>query len=512
MPDPVPHMSSETFRRVGHELVDWVASYLETVGERRITPGVEPGEVAGKVPFSPPEKGEGDWDAIVGDLDRVILPGMTHWQHPGFFGYFPCNASGPAILAELVSAGLGAQGMLWSTGPAVTELETRMLDWLAEAFGLPACFRSDADNHGRLGGGVIQGTASEGALAALVAGRDRCRRALAGARPAPDHNAPDPVFTCYTSEQSHSSIVKAAMVASVARSADDRERVRLVPTDDQLRMDAGALASMMREDVARGRVPAFVAATLGTTGTGAFDPVRAIAEAVRAQAHPEAGSPWLHVDAAWSGAALVCPEHRGMLDGVEQADSLCVNPHKWLLTNFDCDLFWTRDRRSLTGAMSITPEYLRNAASEGGRVIDYRDWHVPLGRRFRALKLWFVVRHYGLAGLRAHIAAHVDLAAKLEARLHADERFELPLPRSLSLVTFRCRAGDDATRALLERINATGEAFLTHTVAPTPERDGTRRASYLARVAIGGTQTDARAAERLWTLIDTHAPRAETTA
>lgn len=482
--------------------VDWIASYWSSLDDRAVTPDVSPGEVASKLPLSPPTSGGESWDAIVRDLDSIVLPGLTHWQHPRFFGYFPCNASGPAVLAELVSAGLGAQGMLWSTGPAVTELETRMLDWMGEAFGLPSSFRSDFAEGGRRGGGVIQGTASEGALAAMVAGRDRCRRRLNAAGVLDDDR--DPVFVCYTSAQSHSSILKAAMVAGIARSADDSARVRLVPTDRQLRMDASALALMMREDLDRGRIPAFVAPTVGTTGVGAFDPIDAIAEVVRTHAHPVAGPAWMHVDAAWAGAAWVCPEFRATQRGIEHADSLCINPHKWLLTNFDCDLFWTSDRDSLTGAMSVTPEYLRNPASESGSVIDYRDWHVPLGRRFRALKLWFVLRHYGIEGLQNFIRGHVAIAEALETRLRADARFDVPIARSLSLVTFRCRAGDDATRELLERLNATREVFCTHTVAPISNADAKAEPTYLIRVAIGAATTTLPDADHLWALIDKH--------
>jgi len=408
---------------------------------------------------------------------------MTHWQSPNFFAYFPCNASGPAILGELVSAGLGAQGMLWQSGPGCTELEMRTLDWMAEAVGLPDRFTFRSPE----GGGSIQGTASEATLVSLIAARARARRTAGGA----------PV-TIYASTQAHSSFAKAAMVAGLASGPDDHEAVRLIETDDDLAMDPAALERAIRADLDAGHIPSFVLATIGTTGTTAIDPLGPIADAID-RACAESPRPWLHVDAAYAGSALVCPEFRWMSEGVERADSFCFNPHKWLLTNFDCDLFWTRDRRALTDALSITPEYLRNAATESGGVIDYRDWQIPLGRRFRALKLWFVMRHYGLEGLRAHIREGVRLAELFESWVAGDERFELAAKRTLSLVCFRLRAGDAATRDMLDRVNATGRAFLTHAALP----DG----QVIARMAIGATATRERHVREAWALISAEAER-----
>ena len=475
-----PHMSPEEFREAGHRLVDWIAGFMRTVEDMPVLAQTRPGDLLARLPKHPPEEpgGPGAWDDIVRDLDELILPAMTHWQSPNFFGYFPCNASGPAILGELVGAGLGAQGMLWQSGPACTELEMRTLDWMGEAIGLPDTFTSRSPD----GGGSIQGTASEATLVALVAARARARR-TAGA---------DTPLTAYASTQAHSSFIKAAMIAGLADGPDDRRAVRMIETDAGLAMNPDALGRALRADRDAGRVPCFVLATVGTTGTTAIDPLTPIAVVID-RACDGGPRPWLHVDAAYAGSALVCPEFRWMSEGVERADSFCFNPHKWLLTNFDCDLLWTRDRRALTDALSVTPEYLRNAASESGGVIDYRDWQIPLGRRFRALKLWFVMRHYGIEGLRTHIRDGVRLASLVESWILSDERFEPAAKRSLSLVCFRLRAGDAPTRALLDRVNATGRAFLTHATLP----DG----RLFARMAIGATATRERHVRGAWALI-----------
>ncbi len=494
--EQIPHMSPDEFAALGHRMVDWIADYWRQVERYPVLSRVKPGEVRAKVPEHPPARGfEGSasvsgWDSIFRDLDEIVLPGITHWQSPNFFAYFPANASGPAVLGELLSAGLGVQGMLWATSPACTELETRVLDWLGEMIGLPAAFLSTSER----GGGVIQGTASEATLVAMLAAKQR----IGGVGP----------LVVYTSTQAHSSIIKAAMIAGIASGPLDREHVRLIEVDDQYRMRPEALERAMREDVAAGKRPFFVCATVGTTSSGAVDSVREIAEAVRAAellAKPPRPSPkeegaWIHVDAAWAGAACVCPEFRAMLAGIERADSIAFNPHKWLLTNFDCNCFWTRDRKALTNALSVTPEYLRNAASDSGQVIDYRDWQVPLGRRFRSLKLWFVIRHYGVEGLRAYVREHVRLAVLFEEWLRADQRFELAAPRSLSLVCFRLRgegeAADAKNRQLLERINASGRAYLTHTVLPI--RGGSR---VVLRMAIGAAQTKEEHVREAWDLI-----------
>lgn len=503
------HMSAKAFREQGHRLVDFLADYLESSPERGGVEGypvlsrVRPGEVLGKLPKSAPERGE-EWGSILADAigrEGPIMPGITHWQHPGFFGFFPANTTFPAILGDLLSSGLGVQGMLWMTSPACTELETRVLDWVAEMLGLPGEFRSDGT-----GGGVIQGTASEAVLTAMVSARRRMleRRPELGA----DR------LTYYTSTQAHSSVVKAAMIAGIARTPEDRSRLRLVEVDRLGAMRLDELERLMREDVRAGLVPCFVCGTIGTTATTAVDDLLGIAGVIEREAKGAGG--WLHVDAAYSGAALICPEMRWMSRGLERADSFCFNPHKWMLTTFDCDCFYVRDRGELVRAMSITPSYLRNAASDSGEVIDYRDRQVPLGRRFRALKLWFVIRHYGQEGLRAYIRGHVRLAEKFEGWVRGNERFELASVRTAALVCFRLRGdgawsapeSDRRNKLLAERLNATGKVYLTPTVLPETMcvgEDGRARGGTILRMAIGAVSTRERHVEEAWGLIREHA-------
>jgi aromatic-L-amino-acid decarboxylase len=466
-----PHMSAEEFRKYGHEVVDWIAAYYERVESLPVRSEVEPGAIRALLPAHPPQTGEG-FDAILADLDRVIVPGLTHWQHPSFFGYFPANSSGPGVLGDLLASGLGVQGMLWSTSPAATELETHVLDWLAELLDLPARLRSTS-----AGGGVIQHSASDAVLVALLAALHRVsggateRGGVGTGR-----------YTVYTSHQTHSAVEKACRVAGLG--SDALRKLDVDPTTMAAR--AEHLRARLEADRAAGFTPVMVVASIGATGTGAIDPVGELT----ALAH-EHGA-WLHVDAAWAGVAAVCPELRWINAGVEEVDSYDTNPHKWLLTNFDCSAMWVADRAALIGALSIMPEFLRNAATESGAVIDYRDWHVPLGRRFRALKLWTVIRWYGAEGLRAHIRSHVAMAQEFAARVAADDRFELVAPHPLALVTFRLRAGDDATKALLERANATGRVFLTHTQV---------NGALAVRMAIGGVRTEPRHVEEAWRLL-----------
>jgi aromatic-L-amino-acid decarboxylase len=461
-------MTPDEFRRHGHAVVDWIADYYERIESFPVLSQVAPGEVRAGLPEHPPEHGE-PFEHVLRDLDETILPGITHWQHPSFFAYFPANTSGPAILGDLLSSGLGVQGMLWATSPAATELETHVLDWLAELLDLPARFRSTGT-----GGGVIQHTASDAALVALLAA---LHRVSAGATEHEGVGAGR--FAVYTSVQTHSSIEKACRIAGLGAHA-----LRKIDVDPHtLAARPDHLRSLIEADRAAGCTPALIVASVGATGTGAVDPVR---EFVPIAA--EAGA-WLHVDAAWAGVAAVAPELRWLNDGLDGVDSYATNPHKWLLTTFDCDAFWVADRTALLGALSILPEYLRNAATESGAVIDYRDWHVPLGRRFRALKLWAVIRWYGAEGLREHIRKHVELAQHFAAQVAADDRFELVAPHPLALVSFRLRAGEDATLALMHRINQSGEAYLTHTSV---------NGQAALRVAIGAPLTEQRHVDALW--------------
>jgi aromatic-L-amino-acid decarboxylase len=362
--------------------------------------------------------------------------------------------------------------MLWVSSPACTELEAHMLDWLVSLLGLPQRFLSTGQ-----GGGVIQDTASSASLCALLAARERAT----GFRTSEQGLPGGGVLTAYASAQAHSSIEKAVGIAGIGR-----RHLRLIDVDEQFALRPEALAGAITADRRAGHTPCFVCATVGTTASTAIDPVPAIAE-ICAREHV-----WLHVDAAHAGSAAVCPELRWIHAGVEGADSYCFNPHKWLLTNFDCDCLYVADRAALIGALGVNPEYLRNAPSAAGAVTDYRDWQIPLGRRFRALKLWFVLRHYGAAGLRAHIRQHLELARQFAGWVEADERFALAAPVPLNLVCFRHTGGDAATQRILDGVNASGRAYLTH--ARLDDR-------LVIRVAIGGTWTGRRHVEGLWKLI-----------
>lgn len=448
LPEAPGHMSPEEFRRHGHALVDWIADYWTKIGGLPVGHSVAPGEVFASLPTAAPEGGE-PMEAILADVDRVVMPGIVHWQHPRFYGYFPSSTSPPSVLADLLTAGLGVQGMLWATSPACTELETVTLDWLARLLGLPEEFTS-----GSTGGGVIMDAASSATLVAVVAA---LHRADPGWR---DHGVTRR-YAVYSSVEAHSAINKAVRIAGLGEDA-----VRAVRTDPRtLAMDPADLAERIAADRAAGVVPLLVLATVGTTSTTAVDPLPAIGPIAA-----EAGA-WLHVDAAYAGVSAICPEFRWVHEGLEYADSYCTNPHKWLLVGFDCDTFYVRDRRALTGALGVLPEYLRNAATESGEVIDYRDWQIPLGRRFRSLKLWFVLRWYGAEGLRAHVRHTVAMAQDLAARIAADDRFTIVAPHPFGLVCFRLadRPGespadaDARTADLHQRLNASGELHLTHT-------------------------------------------------
>ena len=459
-------MSPDEFRRYGNEIVEWVASYMEQVGDYDIIPDVQPGDIRAMLPATAPEQPE-PFEAVVRDLDEIIMPGVTHWQSPGWFAYFPANVSGPSILGELVSAGLGVQGMMWSTSPAATELEEVIVDWLVDLLDLPSGWKTAGP-----GGGVIQMSASDSTHTALVV----ARHAAATRAPAED-------MVVYASQQAHSSVEKGARVAGFGH-------VRLIAVDEAYAMDPVALRDAVAADIGAGLAPVVVVSAVGTTGTTAVDPVAEIGAIARDHGL------WHHVDAAYAGTAMICPEFRHHQAGLDTVDSYTFNPHKWMFTNFDCSLFYVADRRPLLEALSILPPYLRNEASESGEVIDYRDWHVPLGRRFRALKLWFVLRWYGAEGIRHHVREHVRLARELAAKIEADARFEIVAPVPFGLVCFRHVGGNDATDALVTAINASGDVFLT------PSQLGD--ASYL-RVSIGQTGTRAEHVERLWSLIDENA-------
>lgn len=463
-------MDHETFRRHGHELIDWIADYHRGIESRPVQSTVAPGSVRASLPHAPPQHGE-PFAEILADIDRVVMPGITHWQSPSWFGYFPANISYPGILGDLLSSGLGVQGMSWATAPACTEVETHVLDWLADMLGLPDRFRSTGP-----GGGVLHDTASSAVLCAMLAARERATNGRS------NRTGCDVPLVAYTSTQAHSSVAKAAGIAGIGR-----DTLRLVEVDAAFAMDPESLDRRITADIAAGLVPFFVCATVGTTASNAMDPVRAIGEVCARHGL------WLHVDAAMSGTAALCEEFRWIHDGLELADSYCVNPHKWMLTNFDCSAFWVADRHWLLEALSILPEYLRTKATESGAVIDYRDWQVPLGRRFRALKLWFVIRSYGIGALQAMVREHVRLAQAFAARVGESPLFELAAPVPLNLVCFRLADGsDDDNRALLERINATGQLFVSH---------GAPDGRYTLRFCVGQARTEQRHVDAAWETI-----------
>ena len=472
------HMDKETFRRHGHAVIDWIADFLhDRVEELPVMSEAAPGEIRAMLPDAPPVAGE-PFERMLADVDRVVVPGLTNWQHPNWHGYFPANISGPAILGDLLSSGLGVQGMLWSTSPACTEVETKVLDWMADLLDLPACFRSEPGP----GCGVIQDTASSASFVTLLAARERAtgwRSNQSGLHSVDDR------LVAYTSDQAHSSIAKAAKMAGIGE-----DNLRTVAVDEAFAMRPDALRRAVESDLAEGLRPFFVCATVGTTSSVAIDPVAAIAPIAR-----EHGL-WLHVDAAYAGSAAVCPEFRGMHDGLEHADSYTFNPHKWLFTNFDCNCTWVRDRDPLVRTLTVMPEYLKNAATDSGQVIDYRDWQVPLGRRFRALKLWFVLRHYGVDGLQSLIRHHVRLAERFAELVRGHPRLECTVPRSLALVCFHHVDGDEATRAMLEGCNETGRMYMSHT------RLGDR---YVARMSIGQWRVEDRHVDEAWSIISEQA-------
>jgi aromatic-L-amino-acid decarboxylase len=458
-------VTPDEFRLAGRQLVDLVAEYLETLESRPVSAAVKPGDVRAQLPEHPPAEPEAI-EAVIADLHDIVIPGLTHWQHPSFFGYFPANTSYPSILADLVTAGLGVQGMSWVTSPAATEVETLMLDWMHELLGLPDRFHSRSPR----GGTVIQGSASEATLVAVLSARQR-----AGV---PAHQQ-----VAYATSQAHSSVEKDVRIAALGH-------LRTVPHDPSFAMRAPALAEMVAADRAAGLTPSFVCSTHGTTSSLAFDPTPAIGEICAAEGM------WLHVDAAMSGIAALADEHRWVNAGLDVADSYVTDAHKWLGVGFDASLYWTADRASLLGALSILPEYLRSAAADSG-AIDYRDWQIPLGRRFRALKLWFLLRLEGVESLREMIRFQVGLTQELAGWVHDDERFEVVAPHSLNLLCIAMRdddadRGNARTEALIEAANASGEALFTRTVL-----DG----RVVLRFSIGSNRTRREHVAKAWALL-----------
>jgi aromatic-L-amino-acid/L-tryptophan decarboxylase len=456
-------VGTDEFRAAAHRAVDWIGDYLDTIRERPVLSRVAPGDIRRGLPAVPPEQGE-RLEAIFEDFERLVLPGVTHWNHPRFFAYFGITGSTPGILAELLIAALNVNGMLWLTSPSVTEVEEVACDWLRQAIGLPEGFS-----------GVINDTASSSTLYALAAAREAVNgidvrgHGMAGVR-----------LRMYTSEESHSSVEKAGMVLGIGQ-----ENVVKVKTDAAFRMDPGELERAIARDREHGLTPFAVVATVGTTSVTAVDPVPAIADIC------EAEKLWLHVDAAYGGAAAVLDSHRWVLAGCDRADSLVVNPHKWLFTPIDCSVLYCRREEVLKQAFSLTPAYLTTTQSEAG-VRNLMDYGASLGRRFRGLKLWFVLRAFGIEGARARIASHIDMARQLRGWIEADADFEVLAPTHFSTVVFRHRGGDAENERIYEAVNNSGEAFISHTDV---------RGRYALRIAIGNLRTQLDDVRAVWDLI-----------
>jgi aromatic-L-amino-acid/L-tryptophan decarboxylase len=437
-------MDPEQFRRHGHDVVDWIADYLRDVDQYPVLPDCSPGDISSQLPSTAPAKGE-SMDTILADFREIIMPGVTHWNHPRFFAYFNANNSGPSILGEMLSAALGVNAMVWQSCPAATELEEVVMVWLRDLIGLSKSFT-----------GVIQDTASTSTICALLCARERAtqfRFNAAGAAGEPQAGA----LRIYTSREAHSSVVKGARIAGLGG-----DNVVLIDVDEQFAMKPEALIGCIEADVAAGKRPCCVVATIGTTSSTAIDPLEPIA------AVAERFGLWLHVDAAHAGSAAILPEKRSIFTGIEQADSYVFNPHKWLFTNFDCSAYFCRDTRLLRSVFSITPEYLKTGADD--QATNYRDWGIPLGRRFRALKLWFVLRYFGRHGLREKIAGHLALTEECRGWIEDHPNFEILAPVPFNTICFRFNPGgledsqlDGINHSLMDELNATGTLFLTHT-------------------------------------------------
>ena len=454
----------DAFRKNGYALVDWIADYLAALEQRPVREPVKPGDVRAQLPATAPERPE-PFSAVLADLDQVIVPALAHWQHPGWLAYFPAMASPASVLGELAAAGIGAQGMLWSSAPAVTELENHVLDWLVDLMDLPQSWKTTST-----GGGVLTSGASTSTLIALISAREKCRN-LTGASVEQ--------MVVYASSHAHSSVEKGARLAGI-------RRVRLLDVDRDFALNPEALARAVSQDLNKGLFPAAVISALGTTGTTAIDPVHRVGDIA---AHHQI---WHHVDAAYAGSAMICEEFRHHLDGVELVDSYTFNPHKWLATNLDCSVLWVADRRPLIEAMRIEPPYLRNDASDSGQVIDYRNWDISLGRPFRALKLWFVLRAQGAEGLRTLIRRHTHWASCLSERIDDHPRLQRIAPTPFALVSFIHTDGDAATRTLASAINDSGRFFVT-----VSEIEGR---PYI-RIAIGSIWTTRQHIDLLWEFI-----------
>ena len=462
------HMKTDEFKKQGYKVIDWLADYYEHVEEYPVLSQVEPGDIRSKLPEKAPNTGRAH-DEILNDIN-ILMPGITHWQSPNFHAFFPCATSGPAILGDLISTGLGVNGMSWATSPACTELETHILDWLVDMMDLPVKFKSNSK-----GGGVIQDTASSASLVALLCSREKASNGRT------NENGSNGDFIAYTSSQAHSSIEKAVKIAGIGKN-----NMRMVDVDQNFSMDSSHLRQLIEKDISNGLKPIFVCATVGTTSSTAIDPVNEIGKICK-----EFGI-WLHVDAAMAGPAALCKEYRFINDGLNYADSYNFNPHKWMLTSFDCSIFYVADRYQLINTMSILPEYLKNKTSTSESVFDLRDWGIPLGRRFRALKLWHVINYYGVSGLQEFIRTHMENTKILRSWIEMEKDFEIVTPTPLTLICFRHTKGNNFTEKLLNTINESGKAYMTHTKLND---------QYIIRFSVGQTSTTIDHLKETWNYI-----------
>ncbi|XP_019225726.1 PREDICTED: tyrosine decarboxylase 1 isoform X1 [Nicotiana attenuata] len=476
-------MDAEQLREYGHKMVDFIADYYKNIDNFPVLSQVQPGYLRKLLPETAPAHSE-TLQEVLEDVQTKILPGVTHWQSPDYFAYFPSNSSVAGFLGEMLSAGINMVGFSWITSPAATELEMIVLDWLAKALKLPDEFLSTGQ-----GGGVIQGTASEAVLVVLLAARDKVLRRV----------GKDAIgkLVVYCSDQTHSALQKACQIGGIH--PENFRMLKAVSCRDYA-LSPDALSEAVSHDLATGLIPFFFCATvrriekrryhIGTTSSTAVDPLLALGKITKSN------SMWFHVDAAYAGSACICPEFRHYIDGVEEADSFNMNAHKWFLTNFDCSALWVKDRSALIQSLSTNPEYLKNKASQGNLVVDYKDWQIPLGRRFRSLKLWMVLRLYGLEKLQAYIRNHIELARRFEELVAQDQRFEIVTPRKFSLVCFRLRPpqsnedyANKLNHDLLDAVNSTGKLFISHTVLSN---------RYILRFAVGAPLTEERHILAAW--------------
>ncbi|XP_073988427.1 aromatic-L-amino-acid decarboxylase-like isoform X2 [Rhodnius prolixus] len=472
-------MDSEEFKKFAKEAIDYIVDYNENVRERTVLPNVQPGYLSRLIPREVPENPE-HWTQIIPDIERLIMPGITHWHSPMFNAYFPAGQSYPSIVGDILSAGIGCVGFNWMTSPACTELEVIVMDWLAKLLHLPEHFLASSNGPG---GGILQQSGSEGILVALITAKDKMVRKVQGRYPDWDDGLIKAKLVAYSSDQSNSAIEKAGLLGSM--------KIRLLPSDNMGRIQPKLLQEAIIEDKNKGLIPCFVVATLGTTGICAFDDLNQVGEVCQKE------NVWLHVDAAYAGAAFMCPEYQYLLAGVEYADSFNMNPHKWLLINFDCSAFWIKNRNDLLNAFSVDRVYLRDRGDAREKYApDYRNWEIPLGRRFRSLKLWLTLRLYGVTNLRNYIRKQCALAKHFESLVRQDSRFELVSPAIMGLACFRLKGEDSLTKELLKLITDKRELYMNA---------GSLRGKYFIRYAICSRFMEYKDVQIAWNIIVTQA-------